>query len=155
MIQQNFYRGNMRFSDKVLALDYILIFFILLLGIISFFAMYSTEQGKFGYYTQNHLYRFVVFFILFITIAFFKIQFWFKTAYLFYFIVLILLFAVDFFGIPFEKRLCRVEMHLTLMGSDFDNKRPSYSQFNGVDIEEYGEIVFLISKHSFYMFSYI
>ena len=45
--------------------------------------------------------------------------------------------AVDFFGIPFEKRLCRVEMHLTLMGSDFDNKRPSYSQFNGVDIEEY------------------
>jgi len=99
MIIQSFHKSNLNFKEKILALDYILIFFILLLGIISFFAMYSTEQGKFGYYTQSHLYRFVVFFILFIIISFFKIQFWFKTAYLFYFIVLILLFAVDFFGI--------------------------------------------------------
>ena len=99
MLNRNFISGRVSFLDKVLSLDYFLIFLILLLGIISFFAMYSTEQGKFGYYTQSHLYRFVVFFILFIIISFFKIQFWFKTAYLFYFIVLILLFAVDFFGI--------------------------------------------------------
>ncbi len=99
MIQQNFYRGNMRFSDKVLALDYILIFFILLLGIISFFAMYSTEQGKFGYYTQSHVYRFCAFFLVFIIVSFFSTQFWFKSSYLFYLIVLILLFLVDMFGI--------------------------------------------------------
>jgi len=99
MMIGNFYKNNLSFKDKILALDYILIFFILLLGIISFFAMYSTEQGNFGYYTQSHLYRFIIFFIIFIIISFFKIQFWFKTAYLFYFIILILLFAVDFFGI--------------------------------------------------------
>ena len=43
-----FYRGNLTFKDKIFALDFILIFFVLLLGIISFFAMYSSEQGNFG-----------------------------------------------------------------------------------------------------------
>ena len=61
--------------------------------------MYSSERGNFSYYTQSHLYRFSIFFLLFIIISFFKIQFWYKSAYLFYFIVLILLFAVDSFGV--------------------------------------------------------
>ena len=98
MIRQHFHKDSIRFSDKILALDFPLIFFVLLLGVISFFAMYSTEQGKFGYFTQSHLYRFFIFFIVFIIVSFFRIQFWFKSAYIFYFIILILLFAVDFFG---------------------------------------------------------
>ena len=49
--------------------------------------------------------------------------------------------TVDFFGIPFEKRLCRGEFHLQNLGSDFDNKGPSYSQFNGLDIEEYVDLI--------------
>ena len=99
MIKQNIYGGVRSLRDKIFALDFILIFFVLLLGIISIFAMYSTEQGKFGYYTQSHLYRFFIFFILFIIISFFRIQNWYKTAYLFYFVILILLFAVDLFGV--------------------------------------------------------
>ena len=42
MIKQHFDKGNLNFRDKVFALDFLLIFFILLLGVISFFAMYST-----------------------------------------------------------------------------------------------------------------
>ena len=99
MINQNFSKGNLGFKDKIFALDFSLIFLILLLGIISFFAMYSTEQGKFGYFTQSHIYRFFIFFIIFIVISFFKIQFWYKSAYIFYFIILILLVGVDLFGI--------------------------------------------------------
>ena len=99
MITQHFHKSNLSFRDKIFALDFLLIFLILLLGVISIFAMYSTEQGKFGYYTQSHLYRFSIFFIVFIIVSFFRIQFWFKSAYLFYFIILILLFGVDFFGI--------------------------------------------------------
>ena len=99
MIRQHFHKGNMRFSDKIFALDFSLIFLILLLGVISFFAMYSTEQGKLSYYTQNHIYRFFIFFMVFIIVSFFRIKFWYKSAYLFYFIILILLFGVDFFGI--------------------------------------------------------
>ena len=99
MIRQHIYKENLRFRDKIFALDFPLIFLILLLGAISLFAMYSTEQGKFGYYTQSHLYRFSIFFIVFIIVAFLRIQFWSKSAYLFYFIILILLFAVDFYGV--------------------------------------------------------
>ena len=99
MTKQHFQKSNLRFRDKILALDFPLIFLIVLLGVISLFAMYSSEQGKFSYYTQSHLYRFVIFFTGFIIVAFFRIQFWSKSAYLFYFIILILLFAVDFYGV--------------------------------------------------------
>ena len=99
MTRQYSHQGILSFRDKIFALDFLLIFLILLLGVISFFTMYSTEQGKLGYFTQSHLYRFFIFFIVFIIVSFFRIQFWFKSAYLFYFIILILLFAVDFFGV--------------------------------------------------------
>ena len=99
MKRQHLHKGILTFRDKIIALDFLLIFLILLLGVISFFAMYSSEQGKFGYYTQSHIYRFSFFFIIFIIASFFRIHFWFKSAYLFYFKTLILLLAVDFFGV--------------------------------------------------------
>ena len=99
MVENYFQKSNMRFVDKILAFDFTLVFLILLLGTISLFAMYSSERGNFSYYTQSHLYRFSIFFLLFIIISFFRIKFWYKSAYLFYFIVLILLFAVDLFGV--------------------------------------------------------
>jgi len=99
MIRQHFYKDNLRFRDKIFALDFPLIFLILLLGVISIFAMYSSEQGKFDYYTQSHLYRFSIFFTVFVIVSFFRIQFWSKSAYLFYFIILILLFTVDYYGV--------------------------------------------------------
>ena len=99
MTENYFKKYNLNFREKVFALDFLLIFMVLLLGIISIFAMYSTEQGKFGYYTQSHLYRFATFFTVFIIVSFFRVQFWHKSAYLFYFIILILLLAVDLYGI--------------------------------------------------------
>jgi len=99
MIRNHFHKGNLSFKDKFFSLDFYLIFLILLLGIISFFAMYSTEQGRFDYYTKSHVYRFFTFFFLFILVSFFQISFWHKSAYLFYAIVLILLFAVDLYGV--------------------------------------------------------
>ena len=99
MIRPNIDKSNLRLKDKIFSLDFSLIFMILLLGVISIFAMYSSEQGKFGYYTQSHLYRFSIFFAVFVMFSFFRIQFWFKSAYLFYFVILILLFAVYFYGV--------------------------------------------------------
>ena len=49
--------------------------------------------------------------------------------------------AVDFFGIPFEKRVSRSEFHLKNLGSNFDALRPSFSEFNGRNIEEYVDLV--------------
>ena len=94
-----FQQRNLSIKDKILSLDFKLIFLVLLLGIISFFAMYSTERGNFDYYTKNHIYRFFTFFIIFIVISFVNIQLWHKFAYLFYFIILMLLIGVGLFGI--------------------------------------------------------
>ena len=99
MIKSYFQKSNQSFKEKFFSLDFSLIFLILLLGIISVFAMYSTEQGKFDYYTKSHFYRFCVFFLLFITVSFFKVRFWYKSAYFFYVLVLTLLIYVNYFGI--------------------------------------------------------
>ena len=99
MIKNYFYQGNQSFKEKVFSFDFQLLFLILLLGAISFFAIYSSERGTFGYYTQSHIYRFFSCFLIFITISFFSVNYWIKFSYLFYAIVLILLFSVDFFGI--------------------------------------------------------
>ena len=99
MEKNYFQKRNQSISDKILAFDFQLLLLILALGIISILAMYSSEMGHFSYHTQNHLYRFSIFFLIFIIISFFRIQFWYKSAYLFYFLVLILLFGVDLFGV--------------------------------------------------------
>ena len=41
MVGKYFQKGNLSFKDKIFALDYSLIFLVLLLGAISFFAMYD------------------------------------------------------------------------------------------------------------------
>ena len=94
-----FQQGSKNFRDKLLALDYALIILVLLLGIISFFAMYSTERGNFDYYTKSHVLRFCVFFFIFLLIPFFSIERLHKYSYFFYFVVLILLVGVDFYGV--------------------------------------------------------
>lgn len=99
MIKNYFHKKNLNISDKILAFDFTLVFLVFLLGVISLFAMYSSERGTFSYHTQSHLYRFAVFFLFFIAVSFFNINYIYKSAYIFYFIVLILLFAVDSFGV--------------------------------------------------------
>ena len=99
MEKNYFQKRNQGIGDKILAFDFQLLLLILALGTISILAMYSSEMGHFSYYTQSHLYRFSIFFLIFIIISFFRIQFWYKSAYLFYFLVMILLFGVDLFGV--------------------------------------------------------
>ena len=99
MVRNYFHKSNLSIIDKIFAFDFILLFLVLLLGIISIFAMYSSDQGTFAYHTVSHLYRFCSFFLLFIIISFFRLQYIYKSSYFFYIVVLILLFAVDSFGV--------------------------------------------------------
>ena len=99
MVRNYFQKSNLGLRDKILYLDYTLIFLILLLGVISFFAMYSSERGHFDYHTKNHVYRFATFFVVFLALSFLRIRTWFSLAYIFYFIVLLLLIGVEIFGV--------------------------------------------------------
>ena len=65
MVKNYFQKRNLSIADKILAFDFGLLFLILLLGIISLFAMYSSERGTFSYHTQSHLNRFSIFFFIF------------------------------------------------------------------------------------------
>ena len=91
--------SRLTFRDKVFSLDIILIVSILLLGIISCFAMYSTDGGEFAYHTKSHIVRFFIFFILFFVVSFFSSSFWYNSSTIFYLIVLALLILVKYFGL--------------------------------------------------------
>ena len=99
MLTERLTSSNYTFLDKIKSIDYFLILIIILIGSISVFAIYSTEGGNFSYYTKNHLTRLITFFLMFLVFSFVRISTWYKYAYIFYFIGLILLFFVIFFGI--------------------------------------------------------
>ena len=99
MFQPRSIQSSLSFRDKLFSIDYFLVFCILVLGIISILAMYSSEGGEFSYYTQCHMIRFIAFFFLMIGLSFVRTKFWHSTGYLFYFIVLLLLIYASFYGI--------------------------------------------------------
>ena len=99
MFQPRSIQSSLSFRDKVLTLDYILVLAILTLGIVSIFAMYSTDGGKFDYHTKSHILRFGVFFIMFFIVSFFQIRFWYQTSTLLYISFFLLLLGVKYFGL--------------------------------------------------------
>ena len=99
MFQPRSIQSSLSFRDKLFSLDYVLIISILILGITSMFAMYSTDGGEFKYHTESHILRFFVFFFMFLILSFVQIRFWHDTSYLIYFAFLILLIGVKYFGL--------------------------------------------------------
>ena len=72
MVKSYFQKRNLSIGDKILAFDFALLFLVLLLGIISLFAMYSTDGGEFAYNKNSHIVRFIVFIIMINSVSFFK-----------------------------------------------------------------------------------
>ena len=87
------------FFHKLRSLDYIMLLSILVLGIVSSFAMYSTDGGELLYHSESHIIRFVIFFTMMIFISFINIKTWHTFGYLFYVVVLALLIWASLFGI--------------------------------------------------------
>ena len=87
------------FFQKLRSIDYVMLITILILGIISSFAMYSTDGGELRYHSESHIIRFIVFFTMMLIISFINIKTWHTFGYLFYIIVLGLLIWASLFGI--------------------------------------------------------
>ena len=87
------------FIDKLKAVDYFLIIIVAIIGSLSVFSIYSTESGNFSFYTKNHLTRFLVFFSMFLFLSFIRVSAWYRQAYIFYILGILLLLFVMFFGI--------------------------------------------------------
>ena len=99
MYLHNRIKNNNNFFNKVKDLDFILLFCILLLGLISFATMYSTDGGEFLYHTKSHLSKFAIFTLVMLLISFLNIKFWFSTGYLIYVIIVGMLVWTINFGI--------------------------------------------------------
>jgi rod shape determining protein RodA len=85
--------------DKLFNLDFILFFSVLLLGIISIFAQYSSSGGEWESHSINHAIRFLVFFSFFLVISFVNVAIWNRFSILIFISFIIFLLAVKFFGL--------------------------------------------------------
>ena len=99
MFIESSFSNQSTFFQKLRSFDYILFILILAVGVISGFAMYSSDGGELAFHTKNHLLRFSVFFVMMIFISFINIKTWHTVGYLFYIIVLGLLFWASLFGV--------------------------------------------------------
>ena len=90
---------QLTFFQKLRSFDFTLLFCVLILGILSSLAMYSTDGGEFKCHTNSHILRFFVFFGMFFVVSFISIRFWHGTSYLIYIGVFILLLGVKYFGL--------------------------------------------------------
>ena len=99
MYRQLSFSGETTFFQKVRSFDYILLFCIIIIGIISAFSMYSTDGGELLYHSKSHIVRLLVFFSMMIFLSFLSIKFWHSVGYLFYVIVLGLLIWASLYGI--------------------------------------------------------
>jgi len=99
MFQHDRLSNEITLFQKIKNLDYILLVSVILLSVLSVFVMYSTDGGEILFHTKNHFVKLAVFFPLMIFVAFFNIKFWHNFSYIIYFIVILLLIYVSFFGI--------------------------------------------------------
>ena len=99
MLRSRSIQSSFGIKDKIKSFDYILVLSIFILGIISMFAMYSTDGGEFKYHTNSHILRFFVFFGLFFVVSLIQIRFWHDKSYLIYIFFFLLLLGVKYFGL--------------------------------------------------------
>jgi len=118
MFQQQIYSDQLTFFQKVRSFDIWLILCVLVLGIVGFISMYSSEGGQFLYYTKGHIARFVIFFLLMLILSFIRIKFWYHLGYFFYFIVILLLIYASLYGITASGSQRWISLH-------FINLQPS------------------------------
>ena len=115
MFQHNRLNSELTFIQKIKSLDYILLFSITLLSVISVFVMYSTDGGEILYHTKSHFIKLLIFFPLMLIISFFNIKFWHITSYFFYFIAILLLIWVSIDGIKVSGSQRWINLYLIVL----------------------------------------
>ena len=93
MLQQRSIQSSLTLRDKILSIDYVLVLSILILGIISMFAMYSTDGGNLNTIqtVTSYVFIFGMFFVSLIQRFCIYIRI--------YFLIFLLLLGVKYFGL--------------------------------------------------------
>ena len=99
MFQHDRLNSDLTFFQKVKNLDFILIFSVVLLSLISLLVMYSTDGGQILHHTKSHFIKLIIFFLIMLVISLLNIKFWHIVSYFVYFVILLLLIWVSIYGI--------------------------------------------------------
>jgi len=115
MFQHDKLNSELTFYQKVKKLDFILLFSIILLSVISLIVMYSTDGGEILYHTRSHFIKLVTFFSLMLVISFFNIKIWHVVSYIFYFLIIFLLIWVAFYGVKVSGSQRWMNLHFIVL----------------------------------------
>ena len=64
MFQHNRLNNELTFIQKIKNLDFILLFCLIILSIVSVLVMYSTDGGQVLYHTKSHFIKLLTFFFI-------------------------------------------------------------------------------------------
>jgi len=84
---------------KFTKINWTLVFFICCAGFLGFATLYSAAGGDLHPWTLSQVVKFSMGFVIMILFALININFWFRNAYIIYFVLLLGLLSVEFFGI--------------------------------------------------------
>ena len=115
MFQHTRLNSDQNLFQKIKNLDYILLISLILLSILSFFVMYSTDGGELLAHSKNHLLKLSTFFIMMLIISFFNIKLWHYFSYFFYFLIILLLIWVSIFGIKVSGSQRWIDLYLIVL----------------------------------------
>jgi len=115
MFQHDKLNSELTFYQKVKKLDFILLFSIILLSVISLIVMYSTDGGEILYHTRSHFIKLVTFFSLMLVISFLNIKIWHVVSYIFYFLIIFLLIWVAFYGVKVSGSQRWMNLHFIVL----------------------------------------
>ena len=115
MFQHTRLNSDQNLFQKIKNLDYILLISIILLSLLSFFVMYSTDGGELLVHSKNHLLKLSTFFMMMLIISFFNIKLWHYFSYFFYFLIILLLIWVSIFGIKVSGSQRWIDLYLIVL----------------------------------------
>ena len=90
--------NDIGWKDKIFRMSFMYIFLIIVLALIGTMTLYSAANGNWEPWAIKHLLRFVLAMILMFALALVDAKQYYKGAYWFYFVALVLLFAVEIGG---------------------------------------------------------
>lgn len=90
--------NQIKWKDKIFQMSFIYIFLIVTLAFIGALTLYSAANGSWQPWAVKHLLRFSVALVLMFALSLVNVQKYYKLAYWFYLITLILLFVVEISG---------------------------------------------------------
>lgn len=90
--------NDMNWKDKIFRMSFVYIFLIIVLALIGTLTLYSAANGSWEPWAVKHLLRFAAAFVLMFILALISARDYYKSAYWFYFITLIMLIAVEISG---------------------------------------------------------